>query len=98
MGMGMDRQQTCKRCSIARVNALCELYAGAYEENGSKSLTHLKALVQLAQSRGFANGTQILRPGLRKSQVRNLAWNISSVLFNDDMLSLGIPLNGRGRP
>lgn len=94
----MDREQTCKRCSIARVNALCTLYEEAFEGNESKSLINLKALVKLAQSRGFANGRQVLRPGLRKSQVRTLAWNISSVLYNNDMLSLGIPLNGRGRP
>jgi hypothetical protein len=30
--------------------------------------------------------------------VRTLAWNISSLLYNDDLLHLGIPLNGRGRP
>jgi hypothetical protein len=95
----MDRQQTCKRCSIARVNALCQLYAEAFEDNEAKSLDNLKSLVQLVQSRGFGNGRQILRPGLRKSKVRTLAWNISSLLFNDDLLRLGIPLNGRrGRP
>ena len=88
----MDREQTCKRCSIARVNALCALYEEAFEENESKSLANLKALVQLARSRGFP------RPGLRKSQVRTVAWNISSVLYNNDMRSLGITLNGRGRP
>lgn len=94
----MDRQQTCKRCSIARVNALCHLYEEAYSENGFKSLANLKALVQLAKDRGYAKGNQVLRPGLRKSQVRNLAWNISSVLYNEDMLRLGITLNGLGRP
>jgi len=94
----MDRQQTCKRCSIARVNALCALYEEAFEENESASLANLKALVKLAQSRGFTNGKEVLQPRLRKSQVRTLAWNISSVLFNDDLLRLGIPLNGRGRP
>jgi hypothetical protein len=94
----MDRQQTCKRCSIARVNALCALYEEAFGENESTSLANLKALVQLAQSRGFADGKQVFQPGLRKSRVRTLAWNISSVLFNDDLLRLGIPLNGRGRP
>jgi hypothetical protein len=94
----MDKQQTCKRCSIARVNALCALYEEAFGENESQSLTNLKTLVKLAQSRGFANGNQILRRDLRRGQVRTLAWNISSLLFNDDMLSLGISLNGRGRP
>jgi hypothetical protein len=94
----MDRQQTCKRCSIARVNALCNLYEEAFEENESQSLTDLKALVELAQSRGYANGNQILRPKLRRSKIRTLAWNISSLLYNDDMLRLGISLNGRGRP
>jgi hypothetical protein len=94
----MDRQQTCKRCSIARVNALCALYEEAFMENESQSLSNLKALVQLAQSRGYANGKRFLRPQLRRSQVRTLAWNISSLLYNDDMLRLGISLNGRGRP
>lgn len=94
----MDRQQTCKRCSIARVNALCQLYEEAFGENEAKSFDNLKSLVSLAQNRGFGNGRQILRPGLRKSKVRTLAWNISSLLFNDDLLRLGIPLNGSGRP
>jgi hypothetical protein len=94
----MDRQQTCKRCSIARVNALCALYQEAFGEDESRSLDSLKALVQLAQSRGYADGNRVLQPGLRKRQVRTLAWNISSFLFNDDILRLGIPLNGRGRP
>jgi hypothetical protein len=62
------------------------------------SLANLKALVQLAQSRGLPNGRQVLQPGLRKSQVRTLAWNISSVLYNDDMQRLGISLNGSRRP
>jgi hypothetical protein len=94
----MDRQQTCKRCSIARVNALCALYEEAFEEQESGALTNLKTLVQLARSRGFGDGQKIMLPGLRKSQVRTVAWNISSVLFNEDLLRLGIPLNGRGRP
>ena len=94
----MEKQQTCQRCSITRVNALCALYEDAFGENKFMSLANLKALVQLAQSRGFADGKQILLPSLRKSQVRTLAWNISSVLFNDDLLRLGIPLNGLGRP
>jgi hypothetical protein len=91
----MDRQQTCKRCSIARVNSLCQLYEEAFEGKESKSFDNLRALVQLAQSRGIVNGKQILRPGLGKSKVRALAWNISSLLYNDDLLRLGIPLNGR---
>jgi hypothetical protein len=94
----MDRQQTCKRCSIYRVNVLCALYEEAYGGNGFKSLSNLKSLVKLAQSRGLSNGNKILLPGLRKAQVRTLAWNISSVLYNDDLLRLGIPLNNHGRP
>ncbi|MFZ2088268.1 MAG: hypothetical protein WAU47_06810 [Desulfobaccales bacterium] len=94
----MDKQQTCKRCSIARVNALCILYDEAHKENNSASFNNLKALVKVAQSRGFGDGYKILIPGLGKSQIRTVAWNISSLLFNDDLLNLGIPLNGRGKP
>jgi hypothetical protein len=94
----MDRQQTCKRCSIARVNALCQLYEEAFVDDDPNSLDHLQSLVKLAQNRGFGNGRQILRPGLGKSKVRTMAWNISSLLYNDDLLSLGIPLDGRRRP
>jgi hypothetical protein len=94
----MDRQQTCKRCSLARVNALCTLYEEAFRENESTSFSNLKALVKIAQSRGFADGYRILIPGLGKTRVRTVAWNISSLLFNDDLLRLGIPLNGSGRP
>ena len=93
----MDRQQTCKRCSIARVNALCGLYEEAHLENDSTSLDNLKALVKIAQSRGFADGYRMLIPGLGKTRVRTVAWNVSSFLFNDDMLRLGISLNGRER-
>ena len=94
----MDRQQTCKRCSISRVNALCALYEEAFHDDEAMSLNKLKALVQVAQSRGVPDCQKILMPGLVNSQVRTVAWNISSVLFNDDLLRLGIPLNGRGRP
>jgi len=81
---------------MARVKALCALYEGAFGENAATSLAHLKALVQLAQSRGFADGRRVLQGGLGKNQVKTLAWNISSFLFNDDLLRLGISLNSRG--
>lgn len=93
----MQPEKTCQRCSVARVNALCTLYKEAYLENQPQSLANLQALVLLAQERGYINSTQVLRSNLRRDEVRALAWNISSVLQNQDMQSLGIPLNGRGR-
>jgi hypothetical protein len=93
----MEPEKTCQRCSIARVNALCTLYEEAHLENQPRSLANLKALVLLAQERGYSNSAQVLRSDLRRDEVRSLAWNISSVLQNQDMQHLGIPLNGRGR-
>ncbi len=93
----MQPEKTCQRCSVARVNALCTLYEEAYLESQSQSLSNLKALVLLAQERGYINSTQVLRSDLRRDEVRALAWNISSVLQNQDMQRLGIPLNGRKR-
>jgi hypothetical protein len=93
----MQPEKTCQRCSVARVNALCTLYEEAYLENQPQSLANLKALVRLAQERGYINSTQVLRSDLRRNEVRSLAWNISSVLQNQDIQRLGIPLNGRGR-
>ena len=93
----MQPEKTCHRCSVARVNALCILYKEAYLEDQSRALKNLTALVRLAQERGYSNSIQVLRPDLRREEVRSLAWNISSVLQNQDMQRLGIPLNGRGR-
>ena len=93
----MEPEKTCRRCSIARVNALCTLFEEAYLEHQPRSLANLKALVFLAQERGYSNSVRFLRFDLRKDEVRSLAWNISSVLKNQDMLNLGIPLNGHGR-
>jgi hypothetical protein len=96
----MELDKNCRRCSTARVNALCHLYKEAYGENQSQSFINLKALVQLARERGYVKSPQVLRPGLRSDEVRSLAWNISSVLQNRDLERLGIPLNdnGHGRP
>ena len=81
--------RTCKRCSVTRVNVLCELYERAYHDNEDKSRQDLGKLVTLAADRGYWQGRDVLAPGLDESKVRSLCWNISSVLTEEDLERLG---------
>jgi hypothetical protein len=81
--------RTCKRCSVTRVNILCELYEQAFQENGDKAKQDLAKLVALAADRGYWQGRDMMNPGLDESKVRSFCWNISSLLKDEDLERLG---------
>jgi hypothetical protein len=81
--------RTCKRCSVSRVNTLCDLYERAFtceEENARRDLTKL---VKLAAARGYSPGLDLLRNGHDEAAARCLCWNISSVLNDKDLEIMG---------
>jgi len=88
----------CRRCSVQRVNILCDLYEQAIRNNREKAAHQLKKLVQKASRQGYREGIQILQAGIAPDSVRKLAWNISSFLKDTDFEELGITLHGRKKP
>ncbi|MCF8033362.1 MAG: hypothetical protein K9K66_09585 [Desulfarculaceae bacterium] len=88
----MSPDRTCKRCSVARVNALTKAYARAHEEVSSGKGPLLN-LVQLANRRGYADARKLLTPGLSDKEVRAACWNVSSFLEDEEVETvLGIKL------
>ncbi len=83
---------------MARVDALCKLYQEAYLDGMAESQANLKRLVRLAKERGFGKSAKALLPNLRPEEFKTVAWNISSVLLDEDLEQLGISLNDRGKP
>jgi hypothetical protein len=78
-------EQTCKRCSVARVNTLCEVYEKAHLGNDPKAFHGLREVVFLVQSRGYEDIFKILKPGLADQQLRSFCWNVSSFLEDEEM-------------
>ncbi len=86
---------TCKRCSVLRVNALCDLHARACQDQDAGAYRKLKAMVALAARRGYDGGSQLLGNGLPDEAVRSLSWNVASVLTDDDLHKAGIKVPRR---
>lgn len=86
--MDMSEVTTCKRCSLARVNLLAELYEQAFGMEANAADGYLRRLVELAGERGYLDGNRMLAPGLSRSTVRALCWNVSSVLTDEDVKRL----------
>jgi hypothetical protein len=86
---------TCKRCSVLRVNALCELHAQAFQEQDNGAYKKLKLMVDLAAQRGYRTGRQLLKNALPEEAVRSLSWNVSSVLTDEDLHKAGIEVTRR---
>ena len=91
----MDSESYCRRCSVIRVNTLCNLYDEGFRDNIPKSKEKLIMLVELAGKRGYPDGSKILSPFLSSSYIRKYCWNISSLLKDKDFQQCGVPLNGR---
>ena len=89
----MNKVAICKRCSLARVNLLNELYNQAFGPLSGSSDGHLRRLVELAGERGYRDGKRMLAPDLPRSTVRALCWNVSSVLTDEDVKRLCPSLN-----
>lgn len=91
----MDSETYCRRCSVVRVNTLCNLYNEGFLDNVPESKEKLILLVELAGKRGYPEGNKILSPSLSPSFIRKYCWNISSLLKDKDFKQCGVPLNGR---
>ena len=85
--------RNCKRCSVTRVNILCELYQRAFMDGDAKAGDDLAKLTTLAVERGYHQGRDALQPGLSEAAVRSLCWNISSLLEDEDLTRLGYKTN-----
>ncbi|MFH1139239.1 MAG: hypothetical protein V1816_24420 [Pseudomonadota bacterium] len=85
---------TCKRCSISRVNQLCDLYTEAFSHNNRTAWAKLKKLVDLAAARGYGEAIRFMQPDLDYGNIRAYAWNISSLLVDADLQALGLKIPG----
>jgi hypothetical protein len=79
------RERTCKRCSVTRVNTLCEIYENAHLDNDPKALHGLREVATLVKTRGYEDVLRLLKPGLADHQLRAFCWNVSSFLEDDEM-------------
>jgi hypothetical protein len=91
----MEQKSTCRRCSVSRVNILCELYGKAYGENDPEALALLKGYAETAADRGYPQGKTVLQSDLSADAVRKICWNISSLLTDDDFKHTGKKTYGR---
>ncbi|MBF0550177.1 MAG: hypothetical protein HQK60_06550 [Deltaproteobacteria bacterium] len=91
----MPQDATCRRCSVNRVNSLCQLYEEAYVKNDPLAQKQIKALVDLAEHRGYKEGCQILIASLSEETVRKISWNVCSLLTDDDFKKNGVNTYGR---
>ena len=80
----MTPDRTCKRCSVARVNALMRAYQKA-QEGDSPALGRLKELANLVQGRGLHQARGLLTPGHRDKDLRAICWNVSSFLEDSEV-------------
>jgi hypothetical protein len=78
-------ERTCKRCSVTRVNTLCAVYEKAHQNNDPKAWHGLREVSDLAKSRGYDEGSRLLKPGLANQQLRAFCWNVSSFLGDEEM-------------
>ena len=88
----MSPDRTCKRCSVARVNALTRAYVQAHAD-GLRGRAPLRQLVQLAASRGFHDAGALMHPGLNSRELRAVCWNVASFLEDPEVeVALGVKL------
>ena len=78
-------ERTCKRCSVIRVNTLCQAYEKAQENKDPMAWHGLREVVDLVKSRGYEEGLKLLKPGLDNKQLRAFCWNVSSFLEDEEL-------------
>ena len=83
----MTPDRTCKRCSVARVNALIKAYQKAHEGD-APTLGRLKELALLVQGRGLHQARGLLSPGHREKDLRAICWNVSSFLEDNEVVRI----------
>lgn len=81
----MEPDRTCKRCSVARVNKLCQTYQQAHGAQGQALLPALRQIADLVKGRGFETAMVLLMPGLDERELRAHCWNISSFLKDEEV-------------
>ncbi len=84
----MEPDRTCKRCSVARVNKLCQTYQQAHGPDGASLLTPLRQIVEMVKGRGLDTAAVLLSPGLNEKDLRAHCWNISSFLKDEEVESI----------
>ncbi len=77
--------RSCKRCSVTRVNNLCQAYENAHKNNDPKAWHGLREVSDLVKSRGFDEVFRLLKPGLANNHLRAFCWNVSSFLEDEEM-------------
>ena len=70
---------------MARVNTLTSAYNLAHQEGGQKVLKALRVLANMVKERGYQNGDQLLAPGCKDQELRELCWNVSSFLQDEEV-------------
>ncbi len=83
--MSQDQDRFCKRCSVSRVNALCEAYEKAHQPGGEATLSKLRNIIKLATQKDYAMASRLLTPGLKPQELRALCFNVSSFLTDEDV-------------
>ena len=83
--MAQTSDRSCKRCSVGRVNTLVKAYHRAHAQGDRVVLGKLRQLNELCGERGFNNGSDLLRTGLKDKDLRSLCWNVSSFLEDDEV-------------
>ena len=84
--------RTCKRCSVKRVNALCELFDKVNHGGDDNARRILNELIYAADKRGYKRGQSVWGVDLTKGEVRSICWNISSLLKDEDLEQLGVEI------
>jgi hypothetical protein len=77
--------RSCKRCSVTRVNNLCQAYIKAHQNNNQMAMHELRQVVTLVKSRGYQEVLLLLQPGLADHELRAFCWNVSSFLEDDEL-------------
>lgn len=80
----MTQDRTCKRCSVARVNALVKAYHEAHTNSHHQTISGLREVVALAGQRGLSASRGLLTPGLPDRDLRALCWNVASFLEDEE--------------
>ncbi len=81
----MTGDRSCKRCSVARVNALSKAYQLAQQNGAGQVRQGLRALIELVRRRGYDPAQRLLVPGLGQRALRELSWNVSSFLEDQEV-------------
>lgn len=80
-----EPDRTCKRCSVARVNALVRAYHLAHSPSPNGASSGLREVIALVKNRGYAHSRGLGTPGLSDKDLRALCWNVSSFLKDEEV-------------